>query len=425
MTLLAAAGTSFLNLGGKVGLGEVWMPDRDRKVYAARGEVGIPYLRAYDVFDYIPKAADHLAGSATVSVSELSVSPGAILQTRSGRNLGPAIVADEHLATFAISDDLIRIIIDDPILRHYVVAFLSSRTGQALIRRDKTGSVIDHLSVGQLENVGVPMVEDAIRLPIADHMGKAVALRQEARHVISDAVATLGASLPSPPAVGSTNRTWTMTSKALGTRIDAAFYDPSVNHIRRELLAIGGQPIKDVAAVEKPSGRHKLYYVSAGEGKPLLSGRQLLQHWAVNLKNVTARSLDAESYSVKSQAVAFQADGRSEERLGVPVMIEPARDGWLASGHVGRFIAREGIDPGWLYAACATEQVQVQIKALACGSVVDAVYVEDLENVVLPPPGGVDGAAVSASWAMFSEATKEHALAVDGVESEIARITGV
>jgi hypothetical protein len=39
--------------------------------------------------------------------------------------------------------------------------------------------------------------------------------------------------------------------------------------------------------------------------------------------------------------------------------------------------------------ALATDHVQAQIKALACGSVVDAIYEPDLEQVIVPPPGGV------------------------------------
>jgi len=105
-------------------------------------------------------------------------------------------------------------------------------------------------------------------------------------------------------------------------------------------------------------------------------------------------------------------------------MIEPGRDGWLGSGHVGRLIPRKGIDSGWLYTACCTEQVQTQIKSLACGSVVDALYVEDLEQVVLPPPKGVDGKAVIAGWKKFTLATAAQEEAVTVIENEIARLTG-
>ncbi len=37
-------------------------------------------------------------------------------------------------------------------------------------------------------------------------------------------------------------------------------------------------------------------------------------------------------------------------------MVTPDRAGWMASGHVGRVIARPGIDPGWLYLALSSSQ---------------------------------------------------------------------
>src|SRR2546422_6560736 len=41
-------------------------------------------------------------------------------------------------------------------------------------------------------------------------------------------------------------------------------------------------------------------------------------------------------YTTLFRSIAFQADGRFEEALGFPVMVTSDRDGWLASGHVGR-----------------------------------------------------------------------------------------
>lgn len=76
----------------------------------------------------------------------------------------------------------------------------------------------------------------------------------------------------------------------------------------------------------KPSGRYKTYYVGAEHGRPLLSGRQVVQYAPVNLQFISSRSLDPERYELRSGWIAMQADGRAEERLGLPVMIEPGRD---------------------------------------------------------------------------------------------------
>lgn len=102
--------------------------------------------------------------------------------------------------------------------------------------------------------------------------------------------------------------------------------------------------------------------------------------------------------------VAYPADGRVEGRLGTPVIITENRDGWFASGHVGRIEANPDIHPGYLYLAFSHPIVQAQLSAVACGSVVDAVYPEDVEKFILPPQVEFDYDRVTTAWEMISEA---------------------
>jgi hypothetical protein len=128
---------------------------------------------------------------------------------------------------------------------------------------------------------------------------------------------------------------------------------------------------------------------------------------------------DADPYRLKAEWVAFPADGRAEEKLGQPVVITEDRDGWYASGHVARAIARTGVSPGWLWLILATSPVQAQIKSLAAGSVIDALYPSELENVLLPTVGKRMGAGILASWALFAEAARDERKAVSLVENAL------
>lgn len=421
---LAVAQATGTELRPIVDIGRVWMPGRLRKTYAATGEPGIAYLRAYDIFDYVPQAADMLSAGRSENLPELRTEAGTILQTRSGRNLGPAVAVDPHLASFALSDDLIRIEIEDEADRFYTLAFLCTPTGQALLRRDKTGSVIDHLSVGLVEQLLVPFLDIHTRNDAARHMREAVRLRSDGRATLAAVVSALAASLPAVQRSKLLPAGWALVASGLGSRVDAAYHDPHIAELRAALVDSGGQSLRDVADVSKPSGRYKAFYVAPDHGRPLLSGRQVLQYQPINLHHISPRSLDPSRYQLEHPWLAMQADGRSEERLGVPVMIEPGRAGWLASGHVARIIPREGVHPGWLYAAVATYHVQSQIKALACGSVVDALYEPDLEHVVLPPPGVVNGDEVILAWNKFTQATHAECNAVRLIEDGLAALTG-
>ena len=70
----------------------------------------------------------------------------------------------------------------------------------------------------------------------------------------------------------------------------------------------------------------------------------------------------------------------------------------------------------------ASSIVQRQIASLACGSVVDALYVEDLEAVIIPPRELVDAEAASEAWDDLSASVKKQAEAINLVESALREL---
>ena len=102
----------------------VFQPSRFKRVYAVPGESYVPYLRAYDVFEFLPPEADRLSVTRTAKLDSYRIQAGDILQTCSGRNLGPTTIADTYLSQFVLSHDMVRIRIADVDQRHYTLAFL-------------------------------------------------------------------------------------------------------------------------------------------------------------------------------------------------------------------------------------------------------------------------------------------------------------
>ena len=111
-----------------------------------------------------------------------------------------------------------------------------------------------------------------------------------------------------------------------------------------------------------------------------------------------------------------------DRSLGYPSMALGERVGWLASGHVGRFIPRDIKDAGWLWAATACDVVQEQIASSACGSVVDSVYPEPLETMVLPKMSDEESAKVLAAWRTMAEAERLENRAIGLIDAEMARL---
>jgi len=170
-------------------------------------------------------------------------------------------------------------------------------------------------------------------------------------------------------------------------------------------------------------GRYTRYYVEPGHGRPIVSGRQLLQAKAVNLKYIAPRSFDYSKYELKKGMIAFGAEGRAEERIATPTLIQADRDGWLANNHVMRVVPKSDVHPGWLYLAFATAQVQIQVKALSCGSVVDAVYPDQLKNAIVPPFEETTADACERAWRALALAQVAEQRAIRRLEQEIEERT--
>ena len=421
-----AAGLKATALGGKDGLGRAWMPGRLKQTLASAGETGRPYVKPHDLFQYLPEANAYLSTNKTKRIEDYEVKPGWLLQTRSGRNLGLNAIVDDDLAGYIVSDDLVRIEIEDERMRYYAAAFLRSRTGQGLLRRDKSGSVIDHLSPQQLEALQVPLAPEEVVTEVADLMRRSFERRQRSRRDLREAVAAYEAQLPSPQRTTPGPRGRSVSVGSLTTRLDAASHDPFVRKVRQALEAAGGVRLHTVAEPRKPPGRYKTIYVDAEHGLPFMSGTQILQYTFSKPQYMAARAFkDAEDYKLQHGWSVFMADGRVERNLGVPAMVTTAREGWTASGHVGRLVPKPGTDPGWLWLAARSWHFQVQLKALASGSVVDSTFPPDAASIILPPPLDTDGKAIVAAWEGFPKAQRLELQAIALLDDALAAISGV
>jgi hypothetical protein len=416
---LKATSTTLRAIAGKGGIGTVVAPPRFKRVYAGPAEPSVPYLRPYDVFEYLPPAADHLAAEPETSIQPYRIEEGLILQTCSGRNLGPLTITDEYLSGFVLSHDMLRIAIDDEALRYYVLGFLRSFSGQHLLRGDDSGSVVNHLTPTHVSKLTLPVFDGAVD-QVASLVKEAFVLRTTARQTLADVVAAVDELFP-VPRLKERSLGWGVTASSLKGRLDAAYHDPVVAEARSRLSGAGGVLVGDAATVRKPSGRYKTVYVSEHEGLPILSGRQLLQADVVALKYISHRSIsNPVKYTLGLHDICFQADGRAEEGLGTPVCINSSREGWLASGHVARVSALDPNQSGWLWAAIASPIVQYQIAALAAGSVVDALYEDDISSVLLPPADQIDSVAVIGAWDAFAKAEKLEASVRDLIEGLVS-----
>lgn len=417
---ISKQGNQSISLGDK-SIGKVWQPGRNVLVYSADGEEFIPYLQPYDILEFLPEERSRLSVNRN-DINDLRIHSGTILQTCSGRNLGPLVIADDYLQQFLFGSDLIRIDVYEPKIKYYIFAFLNTWAGQALLHYNKTGSVIDHLSIEDVENIKIPLFNDDIVTNVSRASEHAFELVSQARRELAHYKSSFIIKTKINKKQMRLCTGWGIKSSQLHNkmRIDAAYYDPTVKDAAEELKDAGGIALHNVAKVIKPAGRYKTNYVDEGNGLPILSGRQLLQNQNVGLKYISKHTwTDYSNYQLREGWIAYPADGRAEGRLGTPVLTTASRDGWCASGHIGRLKPLDGTNPGYLFLAMSHPAVQAQLLALSCGSVVDAIYPGDIENIILPAPCDFPFDEVVRSWNKFDEAKESKQKAIDILCSQL------
>lgn len=408
------------------------LPNIFERIPAASEEFGKRILVPYDCFRYMPYSNDILSESQVGIFHKLEISRGWLLIVCSGRNLGPVAFADRFLERFVLTHDMIRICVEPNDDLYYFAAVMHTKLGQALIRRDRNGSVIDHLDDKMVGSLRYPVVNDELKRECAKSFRRAFELREEARlqlHSLATSfsqmagVADCRDQLTSEQAA----RRFTVNRSSIQDRFDPEPFAPRYTAYRELFKRLGPrQTIGDMAFVSKPPGRYRTLYVEDESfGVKLMSGRQVAQFRPIGLK-VMGRGAwkRPEDYFIRENMILMTADGRAEENLGDCALVKQDRAGWAASGHVHRLFPKPGVRAGLLYLACTCKPVQEIVKSLATGSVVDALSVEDVRSVPVPPissPAAEDlASAAESAWGKFAAATESEDLAIRELEAEFS-----
>ncbi len=406
----------FVTVSQMLGESSVWAPSVSKFVPAAGPDFGKPYLAPFDTLRYVLVSNSWVSSSHFKAFSSCEVKRGQLLITCSGRNLGPCVWVDDLLSEFVVSGDMIRVEGADQSMLFYLMAFLHTRVGNALIRRHKTGSVIDHISPRAVQDLVVPILADDFIAQIVTQFEKATLMREHARHMLAGAMDAFSNRVGIDQALSRIRemhlpRHFSLHSGTVRSRIDAEYHAPIyrafINELGRtcELRQLG-----DIADITRPPGRYKTLYVTDNRyGLPLLSTRHMAQFRPVGLKYISPLAFRTpEEYLVRAGCILMAADGRAEENLGDCVLLGQDRDGWAASGHVIRVKPRADIHPGILYLSLVCEPIRAIIKSLATGSVVDAISEMELATVYVPylplHEARQIGDQVVGAWEEFAQA---------------------
>ena len=426
---LASGRWPMRTIGATFGAKNVWSGNIFARVYAGSAEHGKPLLVPYDIFRYVPWSDKILSRSQITQFERLEIKRGWLFLVCSGRNLGPISIADAFCEQFTMSHDMVRIAVEPCEDLFYVAAFLSSAHGQASIRTDMNGSVIDHTDEKLVAALRYPVVNDALRKQTAKLFRQGFEKREKARLLLADTQRAYlqHFGLEKVETTFDTDalaRRFTVSRSDLIDRLDAEPRAPRYAAWRDEIVAAGGCVLRDIATVFKPASRYRTNYVDDPQyGVAMMNGRQISQYRAIALRWMSLSAFkNPDQFRLQPGTTVLTADGRAEENLADCALITQDRAGWGASGHVHRVTPRAGINPGLVYLACSCAPVQAQLKALATGSVVDALSDVDVASVTVPFEDSTAalklGKAAELAWQHFADAATAEETAISALEAE-------
>lgn len=405
---------------------DAFVPGRAKLVFVPNRTAGAPYLKAHDAFSVLPYTSRYLSKVKTEDYDSYILPENCLLTPSSGRNLGPLTYVGSSLSHFAMSD-VMRIVPKSKADIYYLMAFLLTPTGQALLRRDRTGTNVDHLSPDDVLAMTIPWPDEPKRDLYGRAIEKAERLIDSARSALWSLADELCSELkiPRPAEISPSNgaEVFSTSSGSLSGRLDAAFHSDARRNAAR-LLGANSRRLDDASDL-KMLGRYKRYYVPAPNGRPILSGRQLLQLRPVNLQRISDRSFsNPDDFIIQEGWTLFTCDGRSEEALASPAYVSKRWDGWLASNHVMRAIPKNGVHPGFLYLAVSNYCAQTQLKRSATGSVIDAIDPDTIRGVLIPKLDKKReddlGQRCVEAWESIAEGLKISETTVDKLEQDVA-----
>ena len=363
---------------------KVWQPNRLKGIEVDR-EYGVPYLAATQTFDIWPTSRRWLAANKIADIESLYVSPGWILVTRSG-TVGETIVSYSIHTECVISDDLLRVEVEDCAMRNYVYAFLRTRFGRSMMRSSHYGSVVKHLEVSHLEELPVPIVEllyDEIHISIAE----AYECRNEAALLDRKARQNFEARMAYWPDVVN-DKGYSISASDLfyrRRRLEGAAYSPRAQQLV-ELYHGNANDIEILAESCRTfvPGRFKRIY--GPEGVPYLDSEPIFKINPELSKFLTsATPIDFDTYKVERGWLLMACSGQVYGINGQAIVANEMHEGKVVTQHIMRIVPSGKIRSGYLQTVLSHPTLgKPLVVSRAYGTSVPELAAEDIAQLPIP-----------------------------------------
>ena len=326
-------------------------------------------------------------------VSELHVKRGTVLISRSG-TIGNMSFVNETLEKFLISEHAMRLECNN--FPGYVYAYLKTKTGQALIRSNIYGSVIQQIEPEHLASIPIPNAPNEIKAKIDSMIVESYALRDESNHLINEATNLLIDELQLP-AINEFDvdyfkkdapvKTFSVKLSDMDYRLDASYHVPIVDaiidHLNKhaeEVITVDDNRISKNIILP---GRFKRVYVGEGEGRVFIGGKQLHELDPSNKKYL---SLSQHGERIEKQLELHENMTliTCSGTIGKVALVGRHWEKWAANQHIIRIVPASENIAGYLNIFLASEYGYHLITRYTYGAVIDEIDATHVSNIPIP-----------------------------------------
>ncbi len=358
-----------------------------RRIWVADHQAGIPFHSSSTMLMASSEPSGYISRALTPKLHKLIVKEGTILISCSG-TIGNTAICTSEMHGAALSQHAIRLIPENRVDRGWIFAFLECECGQFLVKRSRSGSVIESIYKSDIASLPIPLLPKALREELTRLVDEYCALQVKANRLLDETQREVQRSCYLPDlttfvpkklveshgneTVFVSHRTERFASACQfgELRLDATYHDPiAVAFAKYILSSEGGCTLSTlVKEIRNSALRKRIYVDDPSLGIPLLGGKQMMQ-WrpkGVNyLSNAFTRNLQNET--VQNGWTLISCGGT----LGRTMYVHRNFEGWAASQDVMRIVPNSRrVFPGFLYAFLASKYGHIQLLQRGYGSVI-------------------------------------------------------
>lgn len=369
---------------------DVMKPNIFRRIYVKDPSKGASYVSPADMDRTDYPSCRLISNTQSSRFDELRLTEGMIVMTRSGMNLGWAMIIRRDMDGFVGTEDMIRVRPNADEDRGFIGAFLASKLAYHSVRQSISGGSIKHIEPRDVEALEVPWPAKVARNKIGKAFVNASELRAQSTLLIRQATDLVFSSV----GIRDLNEgEWASQGRELGFNgnlqmrtLRAWNLSRKSKSIARRIIGVGSHSLGDLVqpgTLRKGPG-FKRIPVQEGKGVHLIGQRQLFR-FRPRPKHIARRGVPESAFcSPGTTLVAARGTFGEAETYGRAQFVSELSSEWLFSNDILRIVPRENILSGWLYAFMRSRSAFRLIRSVATGSKQQDLHPQGLAEIPVP-----------------------------------------